>query len=353
MADAPCHLTVGSDPAPDASREAGRDAITPVRAPLSIRRTSSLDICLPDGPLGPRYHQGRARDLLTDYRGQEVVHDSAELNAHLAIDKSILDVSTNPFLPGLDQIIGCRPGGPVRAAMRRAVSTLDAMSGHPLLLLLDDLSGGAIASNWAWAQWDASWFDIIRQALPDSRHLRPIDRTDACWGLQAGSSGLADDLSIGTLGYRGSGGLINPDDPLSWHDFPATTGASFRRVRRIDVTRDDSGSLLLIDSAFQDSAPTREGDRAVIHEYRLSAKIDHRSGEILQLEAQPVRLPYTECPGAAISVRQLIGGRLTDLRALVAEHLRGNRGCTHLNDAVRALADAAQLTRRLPPVSEI
>jgi hypothetical protein len=54
-------------------------------------------------------------------------------------------------------------------------------------------------------------------------------------------------------------------------------------------------------------------------------------------------LPFAECPAAAANVAWLLGRPLPDLRHGVLEVLRGVDCCTHLNDALRALADVTAL----------
>jgi Protein of unknown function (DUF2889) len=44
---------------------------------------------------------------------------------------------------------------------------------------------------------------------------------------------------------------------------------------------------------------------------------------------------------------RMIGTRLSEMRQQVLEKLRATSGCTHLNDALRALAEAPQLLAAL------
>ena len=117
-----------------------------------------------------------------------------------------------------------------------------------------------------------------------------------------------------------------------------------RRARRIDIWIDD---LIRIDSAFQDSATNPRGGRTAVHEYRLTATADPISLTLLSVTAEPRVLPYPECPAAAANAPRLVGARLADLRAKVLGELSGVAGCTHLNDALRALAEAPALVERL------
>ena len=64
---------------------------------------------------------------------------------------------------------------------------------------------------------------------------------------------------------------------------------------------------------------------------------------LFSIEAQPGNLPYPECPGATANIQRLVGTPLAELRATVLERLAKTAGCTHLNDALRALADVHRL----------
>ena len=113
-----------------------------------------------------------------------------------------------------------------------------------------------------------------------------------------------------------------------------------RRARRIDVT---VGDAVTIDAAFQDSASRPDGGRMALHEYRLSATADPVSLRVTSISAEPRVLPFPECPGAMRNVARLCGTPLSDLRERVLDELKGTAGCTHLNDALRALAGVPSL----------
>lgn len=117
-----------------------------------------------------------------------------------------------------------------------------------------------------------------------------------------------------------------------------------RRARRIDVRVTDH---IEIDSMFQDSATTPQGGRVAVHEYHVHATADWRTGCLTRVSADPRVLPYVECPLAASNVDRLVGVPLADLRSEVLERLKGIDGCTHLNDALRALAEVPVLAGHL------
>lgn len=58
-------------------------------------------------------------------------------------------------------------------------------------------------------------------------------------------------------------------------------------------------------------------------------------------------LPWTECPGALVSVARIAGTTTDDLRARVRTDFTGPSTCTHLNDVLRSLADLPVLTAHL------
>jgi hypothetical protein len=77
------------------------------------------------------------------------------------------------------------------------------------------------------------------------------------------------------------------------------------------------------------------------------ATVDPVQGILSSVTADPRVLPYLECPSAAGGVDAMIGTPVADLRDAVLERLKGTAGCTHLNDALRALAEVPVLARTL------
>ncbi|WP_040829427.1 DUF2889 domain-containing protein, partial [Nocardia jiangxiensis] len=89
------------------------------------------------------------------------------------------------------------------------------------------------------------------------------------------------------------------------------------------------------------------GGRVAVHEYRLTATADPDTGELLTIDADPRVLPYDECPLASRNVGKALGTPLSELRTVVLDKFSGTEGCTHLNDAMRALAEVPVLVRAL------
>jgi hypothetical protein len=167
-----------------------------------------------------------------------------------------------------------------------------------------------------------------------------------CTGFQPGSSALAEDGSARFIhDLRGVEPLPLTDDPTGWHQLDEITAVSMRRARRIDVSI--RGDVIEIDAMFQDSATVPVGGRVAVHEYQLHATADRASGVLLTISAEPHVLPYRECPLAAASAQHMIGTALTGMREEVLGRLPGVAGCTHLNDALRSLAEVPDLARRL------
>lgn len=304
-----------------------------------MRRTSSIDVSWPDGHTGNRRLIGRARDIVTPPRGgAPIVRAADSFEASIDLNRTIVAIESEPARAALPRLVGERGGGHLREVLEHVVPE-ERRSATPLYLILDDISGVSLISSWAWSQWDPDWMAAARAAMQSTdveKYMK--NRVGICTGFAPGSSafGLQPDRATAR-----APDLRNPDDPEGWHTFTHQEGrAGMRRARRIDVWVDN---VIMIDSAFQDSASTPEGMRAVIHEYRLTATADPRTFRLKSIEAEPRVLPFPECPGAAQNISRLIGSEMSRLRDTVLAELKGTLGCTHLNDALRALAEVPAL----------
>jgi hypothetical protein len=308
----------------------------------SVRRTSSIDVSWPDGEEAGRLFIGRVRDYLTPTAGAPgKVLDEAEFRARLTDDKTITAITAEPAFAGVERLVGMRGGNHLRLFIKESMPAL-IENGAPIYLALDDISGTALVSAFAASHWNGDFMERMRSRVSAEELAKMMtDRINVCWGLQEGNSGVSGDGPRRDVAQAKAGDVRNPADPQGWHELHDPEGPHFRRARRIDVTRDDR--LLRIDAAFQDSVSLKAGGRGAIHEYNLAVTADADTLEILTLEPEARILPFSECPGAIHNAKRLIGSRISDVRESVLAQLRGPQGCTHLNDALRALAEVPKL----------
>jgi hypothetical protein len=285
---------------------------------------------------------GRARDVVTPRTGgAPIVCAEDSFDASLKADRSIVAIDADPPRAALSGLVGTRGGGRLRYALQDTVPE-ERANATPLYLILDDISGISLIAPWAWSQWDPDWLVSYGTAADRKKRIQQME--GICTGFAPGSSGLdpgrITDVADGTPGPD----LRRPEDPDGWHLFTVQNNAGMRRARRIDVTLEE---FIVIDAAFQDSASMADGKRTVLHEYQLAATADPSSLRLLSIEATPRVLPLPECPGATRNVSRLLGARLPELRQTVLDELPGTLGCTHLNDALRALAEVPTLVNHL------
>jgi hypothetical protein len=111
-----------------------------------------------------------------------------------------------------------------------------------------------------------------------------------------------------------------------------------QRRRRIDVWRPEPDGPIQVEDYFRDSHRSEAGLETVVHEYVVRAEVDAGTGVVTDCRADIGVLPWFECPGALASASRVVGVAAGDLRQYVREHFSGTSTCTHLNDALRALA---------------
>lgn len=328
---------------PFACRSAGP---APLRRSGSIRRTTSIDSDWPDGFGEPWIMTGRARDLLTSDTGEAVELAGGEFRIRTSPAREILEIAVAPDHARAQDMVGVRAGGASRTGL---AETLGELRGTPLFQVLDDFAGASLVAGWIWSRWVPDWHARMRAARAQSPAGNKGRMVGICTGFTEGASSLADDGTVdhGDQSATEVGPLVNPDDPLGWHELPEQAGRPLaRRARRIDVWRAEG--VLKVDAGFQDSGPNPQGTRTAIHEYRVYAEVDEASGTLLALQALPLILPFRECPGASIKASRMVGQNVREFRQAVLDTLAGTVGCTHLNDVLRALADVPALARSLP-----
>lgn len=322
-----------------APKVAGPGNSTPVRRVGSLRRTMTLDSIWPDGPDTASQVAGRSRDLVTATDGFDRVVREDLLRATVGPDRSLLSVESDPIRTGLSALIGQRAGARLRTAVASVVP-LELREGTPLYLLLDDLAGASLVASFAHSQWPdlpSAW------RPPTDRRPRRPNVEGICVGFKPGSPNLESD---GTPRHAFQHQVVRqigrPDDGRGWHAlFEPGAAPSHRRARRIDVSR--SNNLVLVETFFQDSVTRPDGHRLAIHEYEVYAQVDASSMEIIEIWAVPRVLPFAECSAAISNLEELVGTPVGLLRETVLDRFKGVRGCTHLNDVLRSLADVPAL----------
>jgi Protein of unknown function (DUF2889) len=312
----------------------------PPRRPGSVRRTTTIDMRWADGWGSDLILEGLARDLATDADGGTTVRAHSSMRVDVGTDRSILAIATEPSLPQLRTLVGARAGSGFRARLSEA---LPGVVDDPVFLMLDDVPGATLISGFAFAQWYP-----IDELLVEGQSASTTKRqmTGICTGFMPGSSGLAPD---GTSRWTHRTQPVRPIeasvDVLAWHEIQEISELSMRRARRIDVWTEDAE--VRVDAMFQDSSTRPEGGRIAVHEYTLTAAADLAAMTLASVSPVPHVLPYAECPLAVLNAESLVGTPLSDLRQVVLERLQGVAGCTHLNDALRALADVPLMVARL------
>ncbi|HEY6429797.1 MAG TPA: DUF2889 domain-containing protein [Acidimicrobiales bacterium] len=315
----------------------------PARRPGSVRRTSTVLMSWPAGPSAELHLKGRARDLVTPLVGEPRVIAAANLYAVSGRERDIQRIESNPAVPGLERLIGCRAGGNLRASIAAELPG-EMENGTPLHLLLDDLAGSTLISGFTLILW-GEVFPEIGERMKVGAGTRVM--RDVCAGFRDGSAAIKPDGTMAGLHQNTTptGRIDDPTDPLSWHELDDHSGMAMRRARRIDVWYD--GGELRIDSMFRDSVWNPEGQEVVLHEYEIFAAADRASGTLDSVTAVPRVLPYAECPGAAPNASWMAGTDLRTMRGEVLQRLRNADCCTHLNDGLRALAEVPVLATAL------
>jgi hypothetical protein len=288
---------------------------------------------------------GRARDVVTPPTGGAPILCAEDaFEAELQPDRTIVAIEADPPRPDLARLVGTRGGGRLRHALEHFVPE-ERRNATPLYLILDDISGASLVAPWAWSQWQKDWLESAGAMTRPQLNRMIQDMEGICTGFAPGSSSLDPDRLVRqTDDAAPAPDLRNPDDPEGWHAFTLQNTVGMRRARRIDVRLDET---IVIEAAFQDSAARPDGTRAALHEYQLSATADPRSLRVLSIDATPRVLPFGECPGAVKNISRLLDSELSQLRQTVLDQLPGTLGCTHLNDALRALAEVPALVNHL------
>jgi hypothetical protein len=317
---------------------------SPARIPGSVRRTSSIDITWPEARAGRMRFVGRARDLLTPAGGAApVVLAMDGFEAVVGADRTIESIAAEPPRPALARLVGARGGGGFRRALAEALPE-ERRLGTPLYLILDDVAPSTLIATAAWLQWDKDSLPAPPQLGEEQMATLLRKLVGVCVGHAPGASSNEPEGARRDYGDAPAADLPRAEDPASWHPLEAQKGASLRRARRIDVRL---GEVIVVDSEFQDSVTRPGGGRATVHEYGVRLTADPLAMTVLSIEATPRVLPYPECAAAPANLLRLVGSPLGGLRETVLVEFAGIAGCTHLNDAIRALAEVPTMLQRL------
>lgn len=321
---------------------------SPLRRPGSIRRTSTIDTIWPDGPGKPMRMRGKGRDLRTHADGSAEVLGEASTEILATIKREILELASTPGAPELQRLLGPRPGGYSRRTLGEILAE-EKDAGELLYWLMDDYAGASLVASWALTQWSKDALKALRAEGGTKVAGKGGVMVGVCAGFRPGASTLWEDGTSRSdrAAREGApvGPIVNPEDPQGWHVLSEQQGLSARRARRLDVWRE--GDVVQIEAGFQDSAGSPEGHRVAIHEYRVHAKADPETMELLDLSVTPSVLPHSECLEASPNASRMLGQDLAGMRGKVVEMLPGPLGCTHLNDILRSLADVGALARKL------
>lgn len=278
---------------------------------------------------------GAARDIETTPRGARVL-GAASLDAEVDPRRKLARLRLEPQRPAAEALIGAVVGSGFRA---RLDSVVPHEHGSPLGLLLDDLPGATLISGYVHVRSEVHAGLAPGSTVPAAA----LDAmTDVCSGWRAGGlamSSVARGDGIPMQDCPPAPELAATDessDIPSWHDMDPLAPATMRRRRRIDVGGRDP---IDVDAMFRDTYGEPDGTEVVLHEYGVRATLAPDGLVVRSIEATPAVLPFQECPLAVDHVGDLVGRPIGEFRAAVREQLRGTRGCTHLNDMLRVLAD--------------
>ncbi len=272
----------------------------------------------------------------------------AESETQLVIDYTlgmvVREVSVTPGVPGGDGFVGARAGGGFRKVLDLHTG---AERGSLPYLLLDDVPGASLVSGMGMTiAADEGAVDLADWRGRVNKEVR-LQQADICAGWQTGGALLAnlEDGRPPVMLGPDAPDIRDHDDAVGWVAFDDLPAYSTRRIRRLDVWRDDT---IHVDAFFRDTCTDGGAHEYVVHEYTLDAEVDPDTMVITACHADARVLPWTECPQALGSAGRVVGWKVDDLRPEARTQLVGPSTCTHLNDVLRGLEDVHWLTDLLP-----
>lgn len=217
---------------------------------------------------------------------------TAQLHATVDWTRVLRTLSSAPRRPELAELVG-QGGGSGYRALLQALVPGEMAAGSLLYFLLDDMPGVTVVGPFAWRLWPEAMAGMVRQR---PQHRPPRNMVDICSGFRSDGDPIHRMLGFEDPQHNlvPAHDLAQPDDPLAWH--------------------------------------------AGLH-----ATVDPHSLRLTGLRV----LPFGTCPAAARNVDLLLGEPMRGLRHRVLELVVGTDGCTHLNDALRALAEVPVLVAEL------
>jgi len=167
------------------------------------------------------------------------------------------------------------------------------------------------------------------------------ERVNICWGLQEGNSGVSPEGPARNVAEADAGDVRNPADPEGWHDLPESDGPGFAahaastyratRKRLIASTPPSRTAPSARTAAAWQSTNTASTQPWTRRAASCSRSRRMRHPALLRV---PRRRPQRAAAGGLQHCR-----RARDSARPAARP----QGCTHLNDALRALAEVPKL----------
>ena len=334
------------------NEQANRTAVRqPPRRPDSVRRTSSIQSLWDDGNYKTCHMVGRATDIETDRDGRPRIIAEDGIEAEARPDRRLMSITGSRHREILARFAGLSAGGDLRNAMAKDLAD-DVADRSCLFRLLDDLAGAALMSVAAWYSWKGGAREYARRA----ETMSPVDRqvAGACLSYVPGSISMKEDgRGQEEISAQSDGPLpFSLEDPDGFHALVENDGPNEWRLRRTDIWMEGDGEIVA-DCWFQDSAAIfgATDRRRIFHEYSMLARIEGSSMTLASVEVTPHVLPYMTCRASVTTPNVLLNRNINDFRSLVPALLGRTAGCTHLNDMLRALPDAAALSRNLRDMS--
>lgn len=305
----------------------------------------------PGGLGGEAVIDAAARDLVTTRSGAAVPVATARLHATIGPGRIVTRIDATPAPAGLQGLAGHSGGSGYRKLLRHALPA-EAGAGSPLYFLLDDMPGVTLVGPFAWRLWPqapARLRGLGSDAERAAAGIRTAERMrDICSGFRSDGRPIERMMTGEDAGHNlvPARDLAQPEDPLAWHPIAGQPdgGPLMRRRRLVDVT---DGPELVVRAIFRDSIWGPDGAETCVHEYGLHATVDPAAMRLTGIRADPRVLPFATCPAAGANADLLLGEPVRSLRERVIELIAGTDGCTHLNDALRALAEVPVMIEEL------